>query len=215
MNRIAIIDDNTSQSGTLAKKIRRLLRLHDSDLEVISQTPFVVIEDYFTFIEEKNVCVLILDQRLNDQPSSDGEPVTYTGDQLVESLRERLRDFPIFMITTYSDDSEVESKFSQFERIISRDEFNEDGDKYIPILVRSAQRFLDENENELSEFNSLSQAIAGGSDDPQKLMRFQALQVKLELPLASFNDRNSWLEKYEEHIKELEELKSELSKTKE
>jgi hypothetical protein len=178
---------------------------------VITQFPFEKIEQYFAFITENEVCALILDERLNDQSGPTSGPVNYKGNELVSELRVRLKDFPIFMVTTYTPDDDLLAKFNQFEYIITRGEMSEDGgQKYVPIFIRSAQRYLDSNNAELSEFNDLTKRIAAGEKEPKLLDRLKALQVKLELPTVGFNDRNAWLDEYETHIQQLEALKKEL-----
>jgi hypothetical protein len=212
MGTIAIIDDNVEQSGTLKITIEHYLKKYDSGLNVITQFPFLEIESYFNFIDEKDICVLILDERLNDQ-TFDGEgPVNYKGNQLVTEIRKRLKDFPIFMITTYPKDLDLIEKDGEFEYIIQREEFITSGDHFIPIIIRAANRFLKTFSDELSEFNKLAKEIAGGNEDPTVLKRLEALQVKLQLPMSDFNDRESWLKEYEEHIQSLEALKIELEK---
>lgn len=213
MPQIAIIDDNLDQSSTLKKTLDHYLTKFGSNLTVVTQFPFDKIEQYFDFIETEEICVLILDERLNDQSGPDSGPVDYKGNQLVSELRTRLKDFPIFMVTTYAPDDDLLAKFSEFEYILTRQEITEDeegGNKYVPIIIRSAQRFLDSNNKELCEFNELTKLVAAGNKETAVLDRLKALQVKLELPTVGFNDRNAWLDQYETHITDLEALKQEL-----
>lgn len=212
MSNIAIIDDNKEQSGTLATTINHYLRELNSDLGVITQTPFHDENDFFSFIHDNDVCVLILDEKLNVVAEDGNTPVDYLGNQLVEKLRKKLKDFPIFMISNYIQDEELQAKFDQFDNMFTRSDLteNEDGKKFIPIIIRSAQRFLKSNNAELSEFNQLTQEIASGDTDQTKMERLRALQVKLQIPFAAFDDRAGWLDKYQEHIAELEALEKEL-----
>ena len=46
--------------------------------------------------------------------------------------------------------------------------------------------------------------------DQEKIKKLQALQLKLELPYTGFDDRKNWLDQYEIHIAELEQIKKEL-----
>lgn len=214
MPQIAIIDDNAEQSGTLKKTLDHYFKKIGSNLSVIVQYPFNQINQYFDFIHANDICVLILDERLNDQATPEGGPVSYMGHELVTELRKKLKDFPIFMVTTYSPDADLLSKFSEFEYILTRQEITEeeDGYKYIPIILRSAQRFLDTKNKELSEFNELTKKVASGNNTTDDIKRLEALQVILELPNTGFDDRKVWLDQYENHIKELDELKQELWK---
>lgn len=210
MSQIAIIDDNIEQCGTLKKTLDYYLKRYGSKVTVICQFPFSNIDNYFDFINENDICLLILDERLNDQVSNDGSHVNYRGNELVVSLREKLKDFPIVMITTYSNDEELRQRENEFEYLLNRNEITESADIHIPRMIRSAQRFLDSNNEELSEFNKLTIQIASGDTSPDLLKRLEALQVKLELPMTGFDDRSIWLEQYEKHIKELQALKKEL-----
>ena len=213
MPQIAIIDDNPELSGTLKKTIEHYLKKFGSNLTVINQYPFSEIGKYFAFVAENDVCLLILDERLNDQATPEGSPVNYKGNQLVTELRKQLKDFPIMMITTFSSEEDLLDKESEFEYLLNRDDITlneETANLYIPRLIRSAQRFLESNNKELSEYNELTQRIAGGEKKPELVQRLEALQVKLELPTAGFDDRKAWLDQYEKHIEELESLKKEL-----
>lgn len=212
MSSIAIIDDNVEISETLKLNIKQQLENFNSPFDVITKFPFKDVNDYFEFFTRNNVCVLILDERLNDKSNDLNGPVDYKGNQLVTIIRERLKDFPIFSITTYSDDPDLQSKLSEFEYILPRDKFVEESGSYVPIIIRAANRFLESNLNELSEFNRLTMDIAGGDTDPKKIQQLHALQLKLELPYTGFDDRKNWLDKYEVHIAELEKLKTDLQK---
>lgn len=207
MATIAIIDDNAEISESLKIALEQHLENLNNSFKVITKFPFMDINQYFDFIDQNNVCVLILDERLNNQSNDLNGPVDYKGNQLVTVIRERLKDFPIFSITTYSDDTDLQSKLSEFEFILQRDKFVEEGENYVPIIIRAAQRYLESNLHELNEFNILTKEIAGGNSNPEKIKRLQALQVKLELPITVFDDRKIWLDQYEAHIKELEEIK--------
>lgn len=213
MPNIAIIDDNTEQSSTLATTMSHYLKDLNSDLNVITQTPFENFPDYFPFIQNNDVCVLILDEKLNVVAEEGRNPVIYLGNELVVKLREQLKDFPIFMVSNYIQDDDLQEKFDQFDNMFTRSDLTEDADgkKFIPIIVRSAQRYLKSNNAELSEFNQLTQDIASGDQDPSKMERLRALQVKLQIPFTAFDDRAGWLDKYQEHISELDELEKELA----
>ena len=212
MARIAIIDDNLEQSETLANAIEVYLKKLDSPIAVITQFPFQNISDYYDFINEKDVCLLILDERLNDQKGEDGKPVAYRGNELVMELRTRLKDFPIFAITNFPGDDDLEERRSEFENIIQREKYIADGLIYTPILIRAAQRYLESNQKELVEFENLTKEIAGGGKKRSSISRLKALQTKLELPFNGFDDRVLWLNEYEEIINSLEAFKSQLRK---
>jgi hypothetical protein len=206
MATIAIIDDNPEQSSTILNNMEIAIDEFKSDLKVITALPFKDPKDYFAFIDIYDVCVLILDEKLNDQPVDESGPIDYKGSDLVTFLRETLKDFPIFSITNFDTVDDLKEKYSEFEEIIKRSDFIEQTNKYFPKILRAAKNYLKENVDELSEFNYLTREISGGNKDPNLITKLQALQIKLALPLAEFDDRNAWLSEYERQINSLEKL---------
>jgi hypothetical protein len=206
MGCIAIIDDNTDQSGTVKDNIELELAKVKSELKVITSLPFKHPDEYSGFIESQNVRVLILDEKLNDQSIGDDGPVDYKGSDLISILRMQFKEMPIFAITLIPGDPELREKDSEFEEIISRIEFYDTPEKFVPKFLRASKSYLKDNLEELSLFNELTTLIASGNDDPALIKKLQALQIKLELPFSGFNDRKEWLDKYEELILQLEEI---------
>ncbi len=212
MSIIAIIDDNKDQSTTLKRTLNIYLKRQSTNLTVIDQTPFKNVEDYFPFFAANDVSAIILDERLNDV-AVDGEPVDYKGNQLVEILRERLKDFPIYMITAHAGDAELREKENQFEMVINRLDITSNqtmAANFVSRLARSAQRYIDANKDELKEFTELSLKAANGEASPENVERLKALQTVLELPISNFDDRKIWLDRYENELKYLEELKNKI-----
>lgn len=206
MAKIAIIDDDTDQSGTVKDNLELSLNEIGSDLEVITSTPFQDPNDYFEFINKNEVCVLILDERLNDKSNDGNAPVDYLGSELVTALRRKLIEFPIFTITNYTGDGDLKEKYCEYEDVIIRKDFLFNTQKYAPKIWRSAKNYLKENIDELSLFNELTKEISGGNKNPDMLRKLQALQVKIELPFSGFDDRNAWLIEYEKQIDSLAKL---------
>lgn len=206
MATIAIIDDNPEQSGTILNNLEIAISEFKSDLKAISSLPFKDPNEYFNFIDKNDICVLILDEKLNDQPIDENGPINYKGSQLVTFLREKLKDFPIYSVTNFVAADELKEKESEFEEVIPRGDFIEHTNKYFSRILRASKNYLNENLDELSEFNDLTIAISGGDKNPELITRLQALQVKLALPFSGFDERNAWLNEYENQIKSLEKL---------
>lgn len=206
MASIAIIDDNPGHSGTVQNNIELGLLDLNSDLTVITSLPFKNPDDYFAYLIENEVVVLILDEKLNDLPVDDSGPVGYKGSELISYLRLRLPEFPIYALTVIPAEGDLNEKHSEYEDIISRDDFYTNANKYVPKFWRAAKNYLKENANDLSSYNEITQLVAGGNNDPEILKKLQALQLKLELPMSGFDDRNSWLAEYEKQINSLSDL---------
>lgn len=213
VNKIGIIDDDIDQRETLRLSLGVYLENNDSTFEVIDIFPFVTetFQEYFQWIIDENIVCLIFDERMNNGTEKGIGPVDYRGDQLVSIIRERFKDIPIYVITSNKGDQELTEKFSEFEDIIERQDFIDEGNKYVNRIIRASQRYLDENKNELQEFQKLSEKIASGDYNQDEYDNLLALQTKLHLPLdTTLNDRQEWLDQYETTIEELEKLKTEL-----
>lgn len=206
MANIVIVDDDTDQSETVKMALGYAIEDQGSNLEVLAIIPFQNKEDYFDFIIRNEVCVLILDEKLNDKVNDSGMSVGYLGSDLVTFLRTKLKEFPIFSITNFSEVDELKEKYKEYEDIINRKDFLNQTEMYFPKIWRAAKNFLNENEDELSQFNELTKLIASGNDDPQLIKKIQAIQTKLELPFSGYSERGIWLQEYENQLKSLEDL---------
>lgn len=206
MPTIAIIDDNPEQSLTAKYNIELELENMSSTIEVITSFPFREFKEYFNFIEKNEVCVLLLDEQLNDQKFDQKGPVDYLGSQLVSVLRESLKDFPIFALTVTPNKEELTAKYALYEDVIGRLDFIENTEKFVPKILRSAKNYLTKTAIGYERFNELAQIISAGNEDEVLIKELQDLQAKLELPFSGFESKNSWLNEYEKQINELEEL---------
>ncbi len=207
-----IVDDNHEQAETVQTNIEIELAKTKLPFHVNIIFPYENTEEYFAYFSANDVCVLIIDEKLNAKPNKEGVSVDYMGHDLVSVIRGRHKDLPIYTITGYSTDAEVLNKFSEYEYIIGRKEFYAHADKYVPLMVRAATKFVDRFSSALGELTQIAQEIAAGESSPEKLERLQALQLSVELPIIGYDDRKKWLEEYESHIAELEELREELAR---
>jgi CheY-like chemotaxis protein len=205
-----IVDDNTQHSELVKENLELEFQKLGVSYNIATIFPFQTFEEYFTYISENNVCLIILDEKLNDQPDSRGNNVNYLGHNLVTILREREKDIPIYTVTNFSTNDDVQGAFQEYDHIISRRDFIEHTDKYVPMMIRASSKFVDRHSETLSELSKLSEEIASGNTSGEKYKRVLALQAALQLPLIGFDDRLSWLNEYENQINELEEIRKEL-----
>lgn len=210
MNRILIIDDNEEYSDTIKTNLEIFLSNINSKLEVITCLPLKEPSLYFNYFQEKEIAVLIIDEKLNEKAVDDDGPVGYKGSDLVSFIREKRKELPIFCISSYTDVEELKNKFSEYEEIFNRKDFLLDTDKYAPKIWRAAKNFFKENFVELNEFNILTREVSNGDTSPEKIERLNALQSMLEIPFNGFDDRTKWLNLYENQISKLEDLKNKI-----
>lgn len=203
---IGIVDDRVSYRTTLKKRIEIELKKQKGSWAVIDIDPFVNMGEYISWIMESEIAVLILDEKLHEGAS--GKPnVDYNGSDLIMFLRERLKDFPVYIITSYDNDEDLQKKFSCFEEIWNRDNFYSKPGVYMPRLIRAGQRFLRAHRDQLSRLSELSKKIAAGQATSDEKKELEAIQANLQIPFTPIiSDRESWLSQYEGKLKELDEL---------
>ncbi len=206
MATIAIVDDNLDNSNTVRKNLQIALSHIGSDLGVITTLPFKDPEDYFNYLQVNEVVVLILDEKLDDQAVDSSGPVSYKGSDLISILRAKLKELPVFVITVIPSERELDDKSQEFEQIIKRQDFYDFTDKYASRIWRSANNYLHEREQELSQFALLSARFASGLADDNDLVSLRALQSKLEIPFSGFAERNKWLDEYQKQLARLNEI---------
>ena len=213
MCKIGIIDDNKEQRETLKSLIESHLENLDSNIKVVDIFPFADehIDDYKEWIEKNDIECLIFDEQMHNDSEDEKGPVGYRGNQLVLRIRKFFKDMPIYVITSHKTDDDLQEKFSEFEDIIGRQEFVEEGEKYVKRFIRATQSFLNENISELSELKNLSELVASGNNDANDLKRLTALQLKLNVQIDSgLGERKDWLDEYESKIQFLEELRKKI-----
>lgn len=208
---ICIIDDRIDIRGTLENKIRFVLKKKQLDWTIISQDPFLDKTEYLNFINEMDIGVLILDERLHES-STGQQSVNYNGSDLVKFLRQYLKNFPIYSVTSYHEDDELENQFSQFDEIIARESFYSKAEEYVERFVRAGQRFLDDHSTQLLKLSELSELIAKGTATEDNLKELRIVQESLNIPFSDYGypHKESWLQDYEKNISDLETLSDEI-----
>ncbi|MAO18913.1 MAG: hypothetical protein CMH44_18970 [Muricauda sp.] len=213
MSKIGIIDDDKAQRETLKSILESHLENFDSSIGVVDTFPFPddSIAQYKDWVEQNDIVCLIFDEQMHNDSEEGKGPVGYRGNQLVLEIRKYFKDIPIYVITSHKNDDDLQERFSEFEDIIGREEFINEGEKYVKRFIRASQSFLDENVSELSELKHLSELVASGKSGENDLIRLKALQLKLNVQIDSgLGERKDWLDEYESKIQFLEELRKKI-----
>lgn len=206
MPSIAIIDDRKDARDTMKINLDLALSGNWTSIDI---EPFENIEDYPSWIIENEIVAFLLDERLHEQSVIYQNQISYSGHDLVDFIREHFSTFPIFIVTAYPEDQELLDRFKDVEDIIERAKFNEKYADYVPRVLRSAQKYLDTFENELSELSKIAAKIAHGKYDDSEMNRLKAIQAKIgfAFPTKTFIQRSELLDKCEKVLKQLEDLK--------
>jgi CheY-like chemotaxis protein len=209
MNYIAIVDDRIDNRQTLKRLIEAYI---EEDWFVIDVDPLPKLDDFYSFIIEEEISAIVIDERLHEQACADDCKVDYNGHNLVDFLRDYFPHFPIFVITSYPGDEELLEKFKDVEDIIERTEFSRQAEKYVPRITRSAQRFLETYQRELTELSEIAERIALGESSTEDIDKANAIRAKvgLAIPSESFVNNAKILDDIERKLKELSLVQDEI-----
>lgn len=214
---LAVIDDRKNERRTLTRNISNTCKSLKLAANVISHAPLANCEEYPSWIAEKEVKVLIIDEKLDqmsDGPTS--KHVHYKGHDLALYLRKKMPEFPIFVVTTYPNDQEILDNESTFERVFDRRIFPKELNTHVPRIVRAGQNFTKSHESELRKLGELSVKIAKGSAKSKDITAAKAIQKKLGLiseKSDSISEPGTKLSEISKKLKELERLISIAKKT--
>lgn len=204
---IGIVDDREEIRTTLKRKIDISIKRQNLHWLTIDIYPFIDMTEYISWIKENEISILVLDERLQEGNHT-AENVNYNGSDLIEFIRGSLKEFPVFAVTNYHNDPDLQKKFPLFDEILARDDFYKKVDEYTARFTRAGQRFLDTYNSQLMRMSDLSRKAAFGSADESDIHNLKALQEYLNIPFTSltFTDREEWLELYKSKLDEISEI---------
>ena len=211
MPAIGIIDDRKDFRITLRRRMELSLKKQGVRFDVIDIYPFSELRDYVNWIKEFDIATLIIDERLQEG-NHEAINVNYNGSNLIEFIRAVLPEFPVFAITSYPNDGDLQQRFPLFDEILSRDEFFKKPEDYALRFVRSAQRYLGIYSQQLIRISEISELIATGKATVKETDELKALQQFLNIPFTAYlyANREEWLKNYEAKIYELNSLSDEI-----
>ena len=214
MATLGIIDDRNDKRTSFARKIDLEIRSLDSTWNVIDIEPFLEKIDYISWINENNIASIIIDERLYEGETVSGKNINYTGHELVEFLRKRLKDIPLYIITSIHITDELKSIYNQFNLILSSSEFDEKIKHYLNLIIMSGNNFFKNYQDELTRLSNLSEKIALGTADENEIIEAKALQTKLSIPhtIEKNVTREEWLSEIEELTNGLSSISSDINK---
>ncbi len=211
MPSIAIIDDRIDLRTTLKNRVEIELQ---KEWNSIDTSPLPQLSDYYSWITENEISVLLLDERLNEKIDRNSKSVDYCGHDLVDYVRKYFVTLPIYIVTSYPDDDSLKAKFKDVEDIIPRREFCQKASDYMPRIIRSGQKFLETFENELVLLSKKAKKIVLGKATAQDIKAVKAVQTKLAIAYPSdvFIKHTKILKKIATNLKKLNKLKIKISK---
>jgi CheY-like chemotaxis protein len=214
MTKIALIDDREEARKLVADVINDAIDNLELNKQwsVIEIAPLLDLNEYLDWISEEDVGILIVDERLGEIPDDNGKAVSYKGSELVNLLRKKYKEMPIYGVTSYPEDEPLQEYFSLFDEVIKREDFTARASLYLDRFLRNYKNFLNANEKELSELSEIAKKIALGESSSSERKRAEAIQKNLEIPLttSSINDRKQWIDEYEKTINEFKKTQQDI-----
>lgn len=225
MPTIALVDDRADNRATIKGLIDMgLRRIEASDTwESMESHPLENLGEYTSWIAENDVSVLVLDERLSEASPVGRRPVSYSGHQVVDHVREHFRTLPIFMITSHPDVDALRERFGAIDDIIDRREFSRPRSQppgrastlpryvdYVTRMVRVGTNFYEEHQAELEELALLAERIARGEASDEDVRKVKGLQQSISLPfiIEPLRNRDEWLTTFEKQIGKFAELET-------
>lgn len=214
MATLGIIDDRNDKRTSFARKIKLEIRSLDNTWDVVDIEPFTEKIDYIKWIKDNNIVSIIIDERLYEGGITSGNNINYSGHELVEFLRERLKDIPLYIVTSIHITDELKSIYNQFNLILSSSEFDEKIKHYLNLIIMSGNNFFNAYQSELEKLSFLSEKIAVGTANKDEIAEAKAIQIKLSIPYTIEKNvtREKWLSEIEELTNDLSEISTNINK---
>lgn len=185
MSTILVIDDRAKERDKVVALVSHSLP-EDSTWTARGIEPLVAIDEYGSLITEEDIAVLVLDEKLQEQPAeSTGAAVNYNGHELVSFLRPRFPDLPIFVVTAHEAEEDVQSAAPDVEGIINRMEFNRDPRVHTARMIRSGHRFSQALQGDLNYLSEISEKLALGTAADEEVQKMTSIREKLALPFPT------------------------------
>lgn len=181
MSAIAVLDDRPGERDSLVKLISVVLPEGWNCVEA------PLLQDrsqYPDWIMSNDTRVLLVDQVLGDQPPPGQPALDYKGHGVVESIRQVLPNFPVYIFTSQADD-DLPSHLGEAEAVMSRAELRSEVDIIVPRMVRSGQRFHEEHERQLRTMTTLATKVANGTASQEEKEELTNLQISMGTPTAA------------------------------
>lgn len=200
MSCIAVVDDRAPLRETVVRIITRQVRKQQLDWSVMGADPLGRVEDYLAWLDEFDVRVLVLDERLDEVPNLDGERARYPGHAVADFLRTTRRDLPQFIVTSIKDLDELDDNAANLEAIIEREDFARKAEIYVSRMIRAGSSYIERYDEELRELDRLSAAVVGGEVDAEAIGRLGTLRGAAQdrHAVETLRDMRSWVESAEQ-----------------
>lgn len=175
---IGLIDDVRGFAESVVNNVSMWLESQKiNETTIVYHYPDKDINDSISWIVNEPVSVLILDERLGINQESQ---VDYKGHDLVQLVRSRIPDLPIYILTDFQNDDCLVNTQDSIEFIISKDKFlSEQMNVWFNRFMRSGNRFYQNRKEVFCELTMLAEKIAIGEADDDDKQRIASLREEI------------------------------------
>lgn len=204
MKYIGLIDDREKTRTSLKRSMMLPLKGDIQEWDIIDIEPFISIDDYPSWILDKEISVLIIDEKLNESFIVD-----YYGHDVVNRLRESFPELPIFCITAAKRDEDLNQNFKKYNLILSKSDFENNPNEWVNLFVKSGSDFYEKYARKKNRLSELATIIAKSDGNvPQEVKEeVEEIQEFLELTHKVENiSTEMWIKDFEEKISQFDEI---------
>lgn len=201
--KIGILDDRPDERATTTTIISRNLR--DPKWSVVEVPLFPSPARIVEWLAHEEVNVLVADQVLSDNPQH--QVVNYQGHDVVQEVRRRLPDMPVYMITAYQDNADVEANLGRMEEMVPRGKLGAQAPVLVERMKRAGETFERRYRDALSRMSELSKKKATETLTKAEADELKALQMSMSLADTS-DSRRALLPQLEQQVEKLAQLRA-------
>lgn len=213
MPKIGLVDDRADSRRSYKLMIELpIIKNKIVNWEVLDIAPLERIQDYPQWILENEISVLIIDEKLNESSG-----FNYLGHEVVSFLRNRFKILPIYGVTAWDRDSDLNKAYKDYNLIINKSDLEDRRDEFVNLFIRTGEDFYQKNQSKILRMSVISENIANGTADSKQLEELRSIQEYLMIPHFEneLTTKNDWLNNLEEKINDFSKILDSLEKLKE
>ncbi|MFN2508374.1 MAG: hypothetical protein ABR589_06340 [Chthoniobacterales bacterium] len=212
MPKIGILDDREPQRQTMHRTVEAEV---PEGWQPIDVPLFEELTKYPVWLVNNDVQVLLADFVLDEQAAEEGSgAANYKADAVIAAIRDALPDFPVFILTAFPKNADLQRTLGSAEAVMNRRRFGREATENVERMVRAGRRFAREYERNLAELGKLAEKAASGNADAAELEQLRSLQTALGLGLSAAGDvgRSEALDRFEAKLSDFEKLRGEIER---
>lgn len=201
---IGIIDDSKDYRDLFVEDFGDLdsgnFKLDSEDWQIAVTAPLTDLNEYLDWILDNDITAVILDEKLQNAG------VTYGGHEVLDLIKSKF-PLPVFVVTEFKDDPDLETRFEKATDIIGKPEWARERTRFAGRVLSSAKDYSDVYVSKHMEMDALADKVAKNAASEDEKKRLEALRDQVHLPLTKEDaTREEILNEFETSVNLLEDL---------